>query len=166
MASYLDILDSIAKVIGGTAPDATNRPRWFSGVAAGDGTGIAGLNGCYSIPPDGAAQDPPIAVLIPDTGSYPGILVQGGQERIDNVRLIVVVPRNSPETQIPTLMSIADAVPSAFQAHMTAYSAANVMSVYPVRWRLLAGYNWSGEEHLALEYLLEVRRYAAVTYTL
>ena len=168
MSSFQDVLDNVAKVIGGTAPSA-NTPRWFSGQSTGDGTGIktpVAINGCYStVPPGSLSADPPYGFLVLDHFQIPYLLTQGGELTEDFVRLVIVVPANDPETQVANLMGFRDAVPIALQAHMTAYASLNVLDVYPASGKFGQYHTPGGAALPSVEFMLRIRRYTAVTYT-
>jgi len=168
MASFQDVLDGVAKVIGGTAP-STATPRWFSGQQTADSTGIMSpiaINGCYStVPPGSLSADPPYGFIVLDHFSVPQLLHQGGEMTEDFVRLVIIVPANDPETQVANLMGFRDAVPTALQGHMTAFAALNVMDVYPTTGKFGQYHTPGGAIFPSVEFMLRIRRYAAATYT-
>jgi hypothetical protein len=139
MADFLTLVDNVARVIGGTAPDATNRPRFFSGDQAGDSTGLAPgagyptFKGCYSVPPD-FIPDVPCGIIL--VGPFenvgpksPDVYTQGVEHAIDNLRLIILISRQDAETTFANLAPYRDLVPAAFAAKMTAFSTANVLQI-------------------------------------
>lgn len=142
MADFQTVLDNIAFVVGGTAPDATNRPRWFSGRDSADGTGLQpGTNsqgvaypvftGCYSAPPD-AIQDFPVGIVLPGPFEIRGghgtdNYWQGSELNTDDLSLWIVVGRQDAETTFTDLNPYRDLVPAAFAAKMTANSTASIL---------------------------------------
>ena len=126
------VLDPIAQVIGGTAPDPTNRPRWFSGLQSADGTGIVPggsyptFKGCHSAPPE-YIEDYPIGVLL--RGAFkvggparPEVYVECSEENIDELRLWILLNRVDLETTYGDMAPYRDLVPAQMASHMTAFS--------------------------------------------
>ena len=128
------VLDPIAQVIGGSAPDATNRPRWFSGLQSLDGTGIVvpvvsppypTFKGCHSAPPE-YIEDYPVGILLPGAfkvggPARPEVYVQGSEENIDELRLWILLNRVDLETTYGNMAPYRDLVPTQMAAHMTAF---------------------------------------------
>src|SRR5467141_3625414 len=103
MADYQTLLDTIALKIGGTQYAVGTNPHLYSGYLTGDSTGISGIHGCYSVPPE-TVQEPPLGILLP--GSFTinsdrarDILIQGEEYNIDDVHLLLLVRRNDAKTQ-------------------------------------------------------------------
>lgn len=122
-ATFYDVVSAIALTVGGTQPDAVNKPYWFSGYDANDGTGVANLHGCYAEPPS-AINDPPIGIILPTsfTAHAPGgdsdRLVFGMEEQIDDIRLWILVRKIDPKTAWPNLAPFRDTVPDALRQHL------------------------------------------------
>lgn len=124
MATFLDVNDSLAKVIGGTVDPAN--PRFFSGTKAADGTGLqapAGdpvFQGCWSLSPD-AIGGTPVGVL--EWAAFtarPGLTGQSLEENTDVYRLWIIADRADLVAAMRVLAPYRDLVPAAFRAAMTA----------------------------------------------
>lgn len=167
MAAYLAILNKVAQLVGGTAPDPINSPYFFSGSQVGDNTGIAGIAGCYSIPPE-TLPDPPIGIVIPENftlqgPAHSGQLMQGNEDNEDHIRIWVLLWRNDAPTQYANLIPFRDGVPALFRAHMQLGGLVNIDAF------IVAGHSavmkWNGTEYLGWEFILRVRQLLSVTYT-
>jgi len=128
MATYLDMLDAIGLILGGTAPDSTLQPHFFSGLQVGDGTGLSGLQGCWSVPP-AALQDAPVALLLPGAFRVEGpeqteVFIPGNEWIIDSVRLQVMVSLQDHPTSWAKLAPFRDSVTTLFNSHMRLSSTA------------------------------------------
>jgi hypothetical protein len=118
-ADFQTLLDAIAKIVGGSQSDAGTNPHFYSGYKSQDGTGIANLHGCYSVPPE-VIGEPPIAVILPGAFSVNAdkprdLLVQGEEYNIDNLKLFVFVRNNDSKTQFANLNPFRDSVPAVFR---------------------------------------------------
>src|SRR5579863_9873548 len=100
--TFSDVFDAIALLVGGTQPSPTTEPFFYSGAQVGDSSGINGIKGCYSMPPEVINCDPPFGVLLLGTGTdgsdFRGgsILMRGENFKQDLVRLQICVGRTSP----------------------------------------------------------------------
>jgi hypothetical protein len=176
MATLQDVRDACARVVGGTAPDAANRPRWFSGVDSADGTGVAGVVGCWS-----AAQAQITVAGGGAVGSAAGMVMNGpgnlhfpasvdslgpSQEyTFHNLRLLLVIPRADPETEDSLLTPFLDSVRAAFRAHTTLFNTANVEQAVPSAWRPLA-LTWGTGKFIGWDFTIRVFMIATVNYAL
>lgn len=172
MTGFQDVRDGIARVIGGTAPDPINRPRWFSGADTGDSSGVAGILGCYSTAQanittaGGGAVGSAVGMVLLGAGNvdFPASrdsLVPSQEYTWDNPRLLIMVPRQDPETEEALLAPFQDSVRTAFRAHMTLFS--NVDQAWANTWHLVA-YKVGGSEFLAWEFTIRVMRVKNVSY--
>lgn len=171
MAGFHDVLANIALIVGGTQPDATNKPYFYSGVQTGDSTGISGIKGCYLGPPESIDCDVPFAVVLLGTGTdgsdFRGgsNLYQGELFKQDYIKLQICVGRTQPQYQFDTLIGYRDTVPTTFAGKMTINSTANVLDVFPQDYRF-AEVMWAGTPYMCLEFRLRVRRdVTGQTYT-
>jgi hypothetical protein len=176
MATYQDLRDSIARVVGGTAPDVVNRPRWYSGSEVGDGTGVAGMIGCYS-----AAQAALSAAGSGPVGGAVGMVLNGPgnlhfpasadslgpsqKYQFDNPRLLILISRGDPETEDALITPFVDLIPAAFEAHTTLFNAPNVNQVAANTWRFIA-LTYGTDKFIGWDFTLRVFRTSNVTYRL
>lgn len=152
-------------MVGGTAPDPTNNPHWFSGSTAGDGTGVAGIAGCYSVPPE-TLPDPPIGVLTPERfhamGPERDILIQGEEFNEDHIRISLLLWRNDLPTQYANLINYRDSVPAVFRSHMQLGGTVNLDAfITEGRTGLVT---WGGTEYIGWEFQLRIRRLLQPSY--
>jgi hypothetical protein len=168
------VLDNLAKVIGGSQPDAANRPRWFSGDQVGDSTGLLPggsyptFKGCYSAPVE-APQDFPVGIVLPgpfEVGGpqYRDVFYQGEEYNVDNVRLLIAITRIDLETDFGNLMPYRDLVPAAFAAKMTAFSIPSVLQAMVTSGKP-APINWAGVQYNGWDFTIRVIRMISQTYT-
>lgn len=164
MATYLDVLDSVAKVVGGTV--SPNNARFFSGSLAKDGTGVqapAGdseFRGCYSLPPD-VVEATPVGILEPDRfGAKLG--VQGFEENTETLRLWVLVGRADAKNTLRLAVPYRDLVPAAFRAKLTAGRQAtgdNTQIAYAfVTGGQMRQIEWAQTVYLGWDFSVEVLR--------
>lgn len=171
------VLDPIAQVIGGTAPDS-NRPRWFSGLQSGDGTGIVPggsyptFKGCHSAPPE-YIEDYPVGILLPGAfkvggPARPEVYVQGSEENIDELRLWILLNRVDLETTYGNMAPYRDLVPAQMAGHITAFGNVTTAMVsggkpITVTW----GQDDDGNpiEFNAFEFIIRCFRMVVRTYT-
>jgi hypothetical protein len=163
-----DVLDKIARIVGGTVSAVD--PTFFSGPlangGAGDGTGVAGLTGCYSTAPDNI-QALPVAIVISD--DFKADLASLGEEdNEDNVRVLVLVSSEIAESQMKQLTPFRDSVPAAFRLHMQAtfggQPAPNACDFFITSGR--SGVHlWGDAQYLAWDFNVRVRRMVATGYT-
>jgi hypothetical protein len=168
-----DVLDRIAKIIGGSQPDATNRPRWFSGDQVGDATGIQpgtpSFKGCYSAPPE-AFDDYPVGVVLPGPFSVGGpqnqdVYYQGKEYNVDDLRLLIVFGRVDAETDVANLAPYRDLVPTAFAAKFASGDTTGTELQAMVRSGKPVTTTWGGVPYVGLEFTVRVIRMLNRTYT-
>lgn len=166
MTAYLTILDKIGLLVGGTAPDPAGSPHFYSGAQVGDGTGVSGIAGCYSIPPE-TLPDPPIAILLPENftlqgPAHAGQLMQGNEDNEDHIRIWLLLWRNDLPTQYANLVPFRDSVPALFRSHMQLGALINIDAF------IVAGHTgvmkWAGVEYLGWEFVLRIRQLLSVIY--
>jgi len=178
MADFQTVMDHVAQVVGGNQPDATNKPRWFSGDSmnngAGDGSGLqpgAGyptFKGCYSAPPE-AIEDVPIGLVLPGAFKVEGagpanVFVQGGELNTDDLRVLIFIARSDAETTVTNLMPYRDLVPAAFAAKMSAFSTVNATQVMVVSGKP-AQITWGSTQYDGWEFIVRVIRMVPRSYT-
>ena len=155
-----DVLDHIARVVGGTV--SSSFTHWFSGAEAGDGSGVSGLKGCWSQAPNIITQTP---VALVEAGPFTAELLggQGKEGNEDQVKIIVLVAKYDLKSQIGVLTPYRDSIPAAFRSHMQAFAAPDVLDAF-----ITAGTpgirGWGGLEYLAWEFTCRVRRHLSVLY--
>ena len=163
MSGFHDVLANIALVVGGTQPNATTEPFFYSGAQKGDSTGISGLTGCYLGPFDVINATPPFAVVMLGSGTAGsdfrggGGLFQGTLFKQDYVKLQICVGLTEPQKQHDTLIAYVDLVPTAFAAKMTLNSTANMLDAFPEDYRF-AQVKWGGTDYMCIEWRIRVRR--------
>lgn len=130
MANYLDLLDAIGLIVGGTQATDINGPiaHFFSGYKQGDGTGLANLHGCWSVPP-AVVNDTPMALLLTDTFQVEGpeqkeVFIPGNEWNVDSIRLQILVALSDHPTAWALLAPYRDGVTSLFNSHMRLSSTA------------------------------------------
>jgi hypothetical protein len=174
LSDFQSVMDAIAQVVGGTQPDATNRPRWFSGRDSGDGTGLLPggtypvFTGCYSAPPD-AIEDYPVGVVLPGPFQIRGAdgrenYWQGSELNVDDLSVWIIVARQDSQTTFGNLMPYRDLMPAAFAAKMTAFSTVNILQAMVVSGRPKA-LKWGDITYDAIEFVVRVSRMIPRTYT-
>jgi hypothetical protein len=174
--SFQDLRDAAARVVGGSAPDLVNRPRWFSGQDAGDGTGVAGMIGCYSAAQanlDVAGSSPvggAIGMVLNGPGNlhYPASTDSLGPSQeysFDNLRLLVLISRQDPEIEDALIGPFRDLVPAAFRAHTTLFNTVNVNQAAPSAWRPIA-LTYGNGKFIGWDFTIRVFRTTTVTYSL
>ncbi len=172
MATFQDLLDQIALKIGGTQPDVTGNPHFYSGYVKGDATGISGIHGCYSVPPE-TVQEPPLGILLP--GSFQvnpdrprDLLIQGEEYQIDDVHLLLLVRRNDAKTQYANLNPFRDSVPAALRAatqlgNPSLISGQSLLQVWPSSGR--AGvFRWANTQLIGWDFTIRIARMIQATY--
>ena len=176
MADLQTVRDACARVVGGTAPDLTNRPRWFSGVDSGDSTGVSGMVGCYSVAKaslsvaGGGAVGSAVGMVLNGPGNlhYPASADSLGPSQeftFHNLRLLVLLERGELETEDALMTPFLDSVRAAFRAHTTLFATANVNQAVPSAWRPIA-LQWGGQPFIGWEFTIRVFMTANVTYAL
>ena len=167
-----DVLDRIAAVIGGSQPDATNRPRWFSGDQVGDATGLQvpfgpAFKGCYSAPVE-AFSDYPVGLVLPGPftiGEKQDIYYQGKEYNVDDLRLLVLFGRVDAETDTSNLAPYRDLVPAAFAAKFASGDTTGTELQAMVRAGKPVVFAWGGVPYVAFEFTVRFIRMLNRTYT-
>lgn len=163
MADSMDILmGRLARVIGGTV--SLKDHTFFSGAKAVDGTGVAGIKGCYSVVPK-TIQTTPVAIIYP--APFTATLTSTGEE--DNVDrfpvLLLVAPID--KSQISVLVKFRDSVPEAFRAHMRMYppdpNNPDALSGF-IEGGTPGEHRFNGIDYYAWEFILRVDRLLPVSY--
>jgi hypothetical protein len=164
--TLLALLDRIGLLIGGTAPDPVGSPHFFSGVQVGDGTGVAGIQGCYAIPPE-TLPDAPVGLVLPETFTaggpgHAGQLMQGNEDNEDLIRIWLLLWRNDLPTQYALLVPFRDSIPALFRQHMQLGGLVNVDAfiVHGTAGQL----RWEATTYIGWEFVLRVRQLYSVTY--
>jgi hypothetical protein len=171
-AGFQDLLDAIAKLIGGNQPDPLTNPHFYSGYKAQDGSGVAGIHGCYSVPPE-SIQEPPLAVILPgaftvNSDKARDLLVQGEEYNVDNLKLFLFVRNNDSKTQFANLNPFRDLIPTVFRAatqlgNASLISGQSILQVWCADGRP-GVFTYAGTSLIGWEYTLRVIRMLAVTY--
>ena len=164
--TLLSILDRVGLLIGGTQPDPTNKPHFFSGFQVGDQTGVAGIQGAYSIPPETLA-DAPCALLYPASfeamgPAHAGQLMQGNEDNQDDITIWILLHRSDLPTQYALMVPFRDSIPALFRSHMQLNGLVNIDAfiVHGHTGRLLH----EAVEYIGWEFTLRVRQLYSVTY--
>ncbi|MGH8304874.1 MAG: hypothetical protein ACRETG_04625 [Steroidobacteraceae bacterium] len=181
MGSYLDLLSATAKVVGGTQPtlaqmqagangigqdqdpavklatQTAQQPFWFSGSDVGDGSGVTGIVGCYSLPCE-VWGSLPVGMVIPHQWMpLEAQPFQGSKDRLDDYRVRVLVGNGSLEVLMAQLVDYSDSVPAAFDTHAQLFASMGVGYGDCSRGIFLE-LNWGGKVYLALEFTLTIYR--------
>src|SRR5262245_45887699 len=137
MADYQTLLDAVGLVIGGTAPDATGRPHYFSGAEVGDGTEMGHgtpnpLLGCWAVAPSTIEQTP-MALVMPDSFAISGpekadVFVAGEEWNVDVLRLQFFLALVDHRTDWVLMNPYRDLIPALFRAHMMLNATPNVIT--------------------------------------
>ena len=178
--SYQTLLNAVAQVVGGTQPNNSQtsalagppdqRPYWFSGLETGDGSGVAGLAGCWSVAPD-VFTNTPVGVVLPD-GWTPQMIGggqpfprQGRKYREDVVHVRVMTGHTDLQSQMSSLVNFADLVPTAFDTHMQLFNQAGVDTA-DCSTGVFLEVEWpTGTVYMAVQFIVKIRRAIPVTYT-
>lgn len=173
MANTQDLLDLIASKLGGTQPDATHNPHFYSGYIVGDSTGLSGLHGAYSVAPE-TVQEPPFAIVLPGAFSVnpdraKDLLMQGEEYNIDDLKLLLLIRRNDAKTQYAVLNPFRDSVPAVFRGatqlgNPSLIAGQSILQVWVASGRP-GVFEWGGTTMIGWEFTLRVARMMAVTYT-
>lgn len=169
--AFQDVLNAVARVVGGTQPPAgqssvtdDRQPYWFSGQDTGDGSGIPGVVGCFSLPV-GTLDSTPVGMVLPASwkreGQYP---TQGSKFLSDEVRVRVLTGHDDVTGAMAFLSNFRDLVESAFDSHMELFGQANVTAADAQSGEFLE-IDLGGTTYLAAEVVVMVRRAVSVTYT-
>jgi hypothetical protein len=173
VAGFQDLMDACAKVVGGNQPEPGTNPHFYSGYNnQQDGTGIAGLHGCYSVPPE-TIQEPPLGVILP--GSFTvnsekqrDLLVQGEEYNVDNLKLFIFVRNTDSKTEFANLTPFRDSVPAAFRAatqlgNPNLIAGQSLLQVWCADGRP-GVFTWGGTTLIGWEFTLRVLRMIFATY--
>jgi hypothetical protein len=162
-----DVLDRLARVVGGTV-SATDA-HFFSGDKAADGSGVSGLKGCWSEPPDNL-QSTPIAYI--EIGPFTDALLggQGKEDAEDEVRIYVLVAPTTLKQQMGVLTPFRDSVPAAFRAHMQGTDKNNLDPIPDILDCFITKGSpgiktYGGTDYLAWDFTCRVRRLLSVSYS-
>ena len=170
--SYLDLLNAVARVVGGTQPSASQssvaaalQPYWFSGRDTGDSSGVAGLVGCFSLPTS-TIDATPVAMVLPGpwrpNSNFP-FPTQGHKFTEDDVHVRVMVGHDDEQAQMARLVNFRDTLPPAFDAHMQLFGSAGVSTAWSNEGDFLEVL-WSGNVYFALQFVVRVQRSLPVAY--
>lgn len=173
--SYQTLLNSMARVVGGTQPNAAQvaagsatlpalQPYWFSGLDTGDGSGVAGLAGCFSLPTETIGTTP-IALVLPSSWlplqPFP---TQGKKYREDTVHVRVLTGHGDLQTEMAQLVLFADLVPTAFDTHMQLFGEPYVVTADCSEGSFLE-IEWpAGTVYTCVEFVVKVQRAIPITY--
>jgi hypothetical protein len=174
MADFQTVLDNIAKIIGGSQPDATNRPRWFSGRDSSDSTGLLPggsyplFTGCHSAPPE-AFEDFPVGVVLPGPFTVGGpqnqdVYYQGKEYNVDDLRLLIVFGRIDSQTDVANLAPYRDLVPAALAAKFASGDTTGTELQAMVRSGKPVTTTWGGVPYVGFEFSIRVIRMLNRTY--
>lgn len=172
--SYQTLLDAVARAVGGTRPDAAHssvlaaqQPYWFSGVDTGDGSGVAGLAGCFSVPTEQLNATPVGMVFVgpwrPDP-TMPAYATQGHKFSEDEIHVRILVGHDAEQTLVARLVNFRDTVPPALDSHMQLFNTAGVVSAWCNEGDFIE-MMWGGNVYFALTFIVRVQRGLSVTYT-
>lgn len=168
--SYQDVLNAVARVVGGSQPQEgqssvtdDRQPYWFSGADSGDGSGISGVVGCFSLPV-GTLDSTPVGMVLPASwrreGQFPH---QGSKFLSDEIRVRVLTGHDDVTGAMAFLSNFRDLVESAFDSHMELFGAAGVTAADAQSGEFLE-VDLGGTTYLAVEVVVMVRRAVATTY--
>lgn len=173
MADYQSLLDAVALILGGTAPDTTNRPHFYSGLEVGDGSELGAatsypLRGCWSTYPP-TVEDSPYAIVMPDAATISGpaqadVFVAGEEWNVDILRVQFYLALVDHVTDWPIIVVYRDLIPAVFRSHMQLNATPNVITAMPRSLRA-AVLEYAGTEYVGWEVMLHVQRVIQPTYT-
>lgn len=169
MSNYVDLLNDMALVIGGTAVSAPPL-GFYSGAQAGDGTGVSGLKGCYSIAPLAILNELPVGILVPR--SFTATLMQQGyEENKERIQLLILAAKVDQATDLNILYPFRDTVPAQLRAHMQADQISGATSLTPEPLLVFAVSGrmgqviWNGINYYGWSFDIDVLRTPQVTYS-
>lgn len=171
-STFQDFLDQIASLLGGTQPDAGTNPHFYSSYKAGGTPPVAGLNGCYSVPP-ATLQEPPIAIIVPgpftvNSDRAKDLLAQGEEYQVDDLKLYVFVRENDPKTQFANLNPFRDSIPALMRSHLQLGNASLLSGQSILQVSIAAGrpgvFTYAGTELIGWEFTLRAIRMVAAIY--
>jgi hypothetical protein len=173
VADYQTLLDNVALLLGGTAPDPVNEAHFFSGAQVGDGTelghGTANpLKGCWSVPPS-TIEDSPYALVMPEsfTISGPGqadVFVAGEEWNVDVIRIQFFLSLYDHRTTWGLMNPYRDLIPAVFRNHMMLNATANVITAM-VRSGRSVTLEYAATQFVGWEVQLHVQRVIQPIYT-
>jgi hypothetical protein len=172
--AYLDLLNALARVVGGTQPDAAHssvtaalQPYWYSGLETGDATGVPGIAGCFSVPTELITATPVGMVLqgpwAPDAALGMSGPRQGHRFTTDTIHVRTMVGHDAEADLMARLANFRDLVPAAFDAHMQLFGQPNVSSAWCETGDFIE-VEWAGNVYFALVFMISVQRALPVTY--
>jgi hypothetical protein len=171
MSAYQDLLNAVAHVVGGTQPSAGQttapavlQPYWYSGRDSADGTGVAGLVGCSSLPPE-IIQATPVGMVLPGPWHPLEATPIGGRKFVeDQIHVRVLVGHDDLTTQMARLVPVRDLVPPAFDGHMQLFNTPGVTTAWCADGDFME-VSWGGNVYVALVFIVHVQRVLTTTYT-
>jgi hypothetical protein len=160
----------VAQVVGGTQPSAaqasvpaTLQPYWFSGADTGDGSGVAGVVGCFSLP-QGALNSTPVGMVLPAVWKPLEPRPMQGRKFIeDEVRVRILTGHDDITLQMALLVNFRDTVELAFNQHMQLFNTPGVLTTN-CREGTFLEVDLGGTVYLAVEFNVFVQRGLAATY--
>lgn len=169
------LLNAVARVVGGTQPSNAlttasagppdQRPYWFSGLETGDGSGVAGLAGCWSLPLE-SLTNTPVAMVLPDTGSDLDAFPTQGHRRLENlIHVRVLTGHGDLQSNMAALVNFDDLVQAAFNSHMTLFNEPNVDTAWCSPGTYLEVAWPEGTVYTAVQFVVRVHRSIPVTYS-
>lgn len=188
MGSYLSLLGAIAQVVGGTQPtlaqlqaglngiggDLTGtakldiqtrqQPYWYSGSDVTDGSGVAGLAGCYSLPTEVVGATPVGMVLPSGWNPVERMPYQGTKNRIDDIRVRIMIASGDLMAITAQLVDYADLIPTAFDHNMQLFASVGVGQADAGHGRFLE-VEWGGKGYFCVEFTIATLRSIPVTRT-
>lgn len=152
----------LARVVGGTVNPKDS--KFFSGRKAQDGTGVAGIMGCYSEVPK-VVTSTPVGIIYP--APFTATLASEGEEdNVDRFPLLLLVAPSS-KSQISVLVKFRDSVPAAFRAHMSAFppdpSNPDALSCF-IESGMPGEHEFAGIRYFAWEFVIRCDRMIPVIY--
>jgi len=152
----------LARVVGGTVNPKDH--TFFSGAKAQDGTGVAGIKGCYSVVPK-VVTSTPVGILYPAAFNAQ-LASQGEEDNVDRFPLLLLVAPID-KSQISVLVKFRDSIPDAFRAHMSAFppdpNNPDALSCF-VESGTPGEHLFNGINYYAWEFLIRCDRMLPVTY--
>lgn len=173
------LLNAVAKVVGGTQPsnsqtsipapsngEIDRRPYWFSGVDTGDGSGVAGLSGCWSLPLETLNVPGGVGMVLPDAGNDLDPFPTQGHRRIENlVHVRVLTGHGDLQSNMAALVNFDDLVQAAFNSHMSLFNEPYVDTAWCSPGTYLEVAWPEGTVYTAVQFVVKVHRSIPVTYS-
>lgn len=172
---YFDLLNAVARVVGGTQPaaaqssvvDPSLQPYWYSGVDTGDSTGVPGLAGCFSVPSQ-SLHAAPVGMVLQGPWAPDATLSQGPRQgrrfTVDTIHVRIMVGHDAEAKLMGALANFRDVVPAAFDAHMQLFASTGVTTAWCESGDFIE-VEWAGNVYFALVFMVSVQRALSVTYT-